>query len=70
MVKKFNDKDGIYYWYRIKKEFEILKENEGKKLSLIFLDSNIKNLKNKSSKIYFDLGNIYKSFKEYAWCKS
>ena len=29
------------------------------------MDSNIKNLKNKSSKIYFDLGNIYKSFKEY-----
>ena len=65
ILKNFNEKDGIYYWYRIKKEFEILKENQGKELSLIFLDSNIKNLKNKDSKIYFDLGNIYKSFKEY-----
>ena len=32
-LKNFDDKDGIYYWYRIKKEFEILKENEGKEKS-------------------------------------
>ena len=65
VLKNFNDKDGIYYWYRIKKEFEILKENEGKDKSLTFLNSKIKNLKFKSSKIYFELGNIYKGFKEY-----
>ena len=38
VLKKFNDKDGIYYWYRIKKEFEILKETEGKEKSLSFLN--------------------------------
>lgn len=65
VLKKFNNKDGIYYWYRIKKEFNILKETEGKEKSLIFLNSKIKNLKLKSPKIYFDLGNIYKGFKEY-----
>ena len=65
VLKKFNDKDGIYYWYRIKKEFNILKEAEGKENSLTFLNSKIKNLKLKSPKIYFDLGNIYKGFKEY-----
>ncbi len=64
-LRKFNDKDGIYYWYRIKKEFNILKETEGKEKSLTFLNSKIKNLKLKSPKIYFDLGNIYKGFKEY-----
>ena len=36
VLKKFSDKDGIYYWYRIKKEFNILKEAEGKEKSLIF----------------------------------
>ena len=65
ILKNFNDKDGIYYWYRIKKEFDILKEEEGKENSLKFLNSKIKNLKVKSPKIYFDLGNIYKGFKEY-----
>ncbi len=65
ILKNFGDKDGIYYWYRIKKEFEILKENEGKEKSLSFLNLKLKNLKFESPKVYFDLGNIYKSFKEY-----
>ena len=65
ILKQLNDKDSIYYWYRIKKEFEILEELEGKKNSLVFLDKKIKNLKFNSPKIYFDLGNIYKGYKEY-----
>ena len=65
IIKNFEDKDGIYYWYRIKKEFEILKESEGKEKSLSYLNLKLKNLKFKSPKIYFDLGNIYKGFKEY-----
>ena len=65
VLKEFNDKDSIYYWYRIKKEFDILKELEGKKNSLKFLNKKIRSLKFKSPKIYFDLGNIYKGFKEY-----
>ncbi len=65
VLKEFNDKDSIYYWYRIKKEFDILKELEGKKNSLKFLNKKIRSLKFKSPKIYFDLGNIYKVFKEY-----
>jgi len=65
VLKEFNDKDSIYYWYRIKKEFDILKELEGKKSSLKFLNKKIRSLKSKSPKIYFDLGNIYKGFKEY-----
>ena len=65
ILKNFDDKDGIYYWYRVKKEFEILKEKEGKEISLNFLNSKIKKLKVKSPKVYFDLGNIYKNFKDY-----
>tara|TARA_Y100000591_G_C21748551_1_gene653373 strand:+ start:1 stop:843 length:843 start_codon:yes stop_codon:yes gene_type:complete len=65
LIKIFNDKDDVYYWYRIKKEFEILKQTAGKKKSLAFLNSEFKNLKFQSPKIYFDLGNIYKSYKEY-----
>ena len=64
-LKNFDNKDGIYYWYRIKKEFEILKETEGKEKSLSFLNAKFKNLKFQSPKIYFDLGNIYKGFKDY-----
>ena len=65
ILKNFDGKDGIYYWYRVKKEFDILKESKGKKESLLFLNKKIKNLKIKSPKVYFDLGNIHKGFKEY-----
>ncbi len=65
VLKNFNNKDSVYYWYRIKKEFEILKEIEGKEKSLTFLNSKLENIKFKSSKVYFDLGNIYKLFKDY-----
>tara|TARA_B100002051_G_scaffold272796_2_gene310215 strand:- start:112 stop:1794 length:1683 start_codon:yes stop_codon:yes gene_type:complete len=65
ILKNFELKDDIYYWYRIKKEFEILNEQKGKEISLSFLMKELKKLKIKSPKIYFDLGNIYKNFKEY-----
>ena len=55
VLKEFNDKDSIYYWYRIKKEFDILKETEGKEKSLNFLNSKIINLKIKYPKIYFSV---------------
>ena len=65
ILKNFELKDGIYYWYRIKKEFEILNEQKGEEISLSFLMNELKKLKIKSPKVYFDLGNIYKNFKEY-----
>ena len=52
VLKEFNDKDSIYYWYRIKKEFDILKEVEGKKSSLKFLNAKIENLKLKKHIVF------------------
>ena len=65
ILKNFNKKNEIYYWYRIKKEFEISNEKQAKEKSLSLLTLKIKNLKFKSPKFYFDLGNIYKGFEEY-----
>ena len=65
ILKNFDKKEEIYYWYRIKKEFEISNEKQAKEKSLSLLTLKIKNLKFKSPKFYFDLGNIYKGFEEY-----
>tara|TARA_B100000401_G_C52806602_1_gene721443 strand:+ start:344 stop:2032 length:1689 start_codon:yes stop_codon:yes gene_type:complete len=65
VLNNFDKNDGMYYWYKIKKEFEILKETQGEEQSLSFLNSKLKNLELQSPKIYFDLGNIYKGFKKY-----
>ena len=65
VLNNFDKNDGMYYWYKIKKEFEIIKETQGEEQSLSFLNSKLKNLELQSPKIYFDLGNIYKGFKKY-----
>ena len=65
ILKNFDKKDEIYYWYRVKKEFEISNEKQAKGESLSLLTLKTKNLKFKSPKFYFDLGNIYKGFEEY-----
>ena len=65
VLNNFDKNDGMYYWYKIKKEFDIIKETQGEEQSLSFLNSKLKNLELQSPKIYFDLGNIYKGFKKY-----
>jgi len=65
ILKKFDSKDEIYYWYKIKKNAQILAEQKNDDVSLKYIENQIKNLKNPSTKILYDLANIYKSFKKY-----
>ena len=64
-MKKFNSKDEIYYWYKIKKNSQILAKIENDEISLKYIEKKIKTLKNPSTKIIYDLANIYKNFKRY-----
>jgi len=65
VLKKFNSKDEIYYWYKIKKNSQILAKIENDEISLKYIEKKIKTLKNPSTKIIYDLANIYKNFKRY-----
>ena len=65
ILKKFNNNDGIYYWYKLKKKAQILKKEKGEDQSFNFINSKTKKIKNPSTKVLFDLGNIMKSFKKY-----
>ncbi len=64
-LKKINQDDKIYNWYKIKKKAQIIEITEGKKSSIGFIENEIKNYKNPDFKIYYDLANIYKSFEKY-----
>ena len=64
-LKKINQDDKIYNWYKIKKKAQIIEIKEGQQASMRFIESKIKNYKNPDFKIYYDLANIYKSFEEY-----
>jgi len=65
ILNKFNNNDGIYYWYKLKKKAQILKKEKGEDQSFNFINSKVKKIKNPSTKVLFDMGNIMKSFKKY-----
>ena len=65
ILEKFNYKDEIYYWYKIKKSAQILEKQKNDVSSLKYIEKEIKNIKNPSTKILYDLANIYKKFKKY-----
>ncbi len=65
ILKKFNEKDEIYNWYKVKKIAQIYAKEETEEKSLEFLNNKTKQFKNPSTKILFDVANVYKSFKKY-----
>ena len=65
-LKKFNNKNDIFYfWYRIKKEAQILAKKKGENESLNFIVSEFKKIDSPNKKIIFDMANFYKNFKKY-----
>ena len=65
-LKKFNNKNDIFYfWYRIKKEAQILAKKKDENESLNFIVSEFKKIDSPNKKIIFDMANFYKNFKKY-----
>ena len=65
ILNNFNKNDDIYYWYKIKKKASIISNELGTQVSLNFINSKFKKIKNPSLKILFDMANITKGFEEY-----
>ena len=65
ILDDFNKENEIYYWYKIKKTAQILKNQENEEASLKFIESKFNSIKDPSIKILYDLANIYKNFKKY-----
>ncbi len=64
-MKDFNENDGIYYWYKIKKNSQIILKESGIKESSNYLKENFQKIQNPSEKILFDMANLSKRFKNY-----
>ncbi len=66
ILKGFDKVDNIYYWFRIKKEAQIIaKEDNNKKRSVAFITSEFNKIKKHNHKMIFDIANFYKSSKDY-----
>ncbi len=64
-LKNFKEEDNFYYWYRVKKEAQIIARQRNNKESLNYLTAEFDKLLLLNNKILFDLANFYKNSKEY-----
>ena len=65
ILKNFQKEDKFYYWYRIKKEAQIIEKQRNKKESLNFIISEFEKINDPNLKILFDVANFYKNSKKY-----
>ncbi len=65
ILKNFDTNHDFYYWYKIKKEAEIISIRNNKKDGLNFIKSKFEKFKNPNQKFLFDIANFYKNAKEY-----
>ncbi len=64
-LKKFKKEDKFYYWYRIKKEAQIIAKQRNKKESLNYITVEFNKIAEPNNKIFFDMANFYKNSKKY-----
>ena len=65
ILKNFNKDQDFYYWYRSKKEAQIISKTRNKKEALNYITSKFEKIKNPNNKFIFDVANFYKNSKEY-----
>jgi|TARA_B110001450_G_scaffold253797_1_gene277938 tetratricopeptide (TPR) repeat protein len=64
-LESFKREDKFYYWFKLRKETQIISKQQNKKASLNFINLEFKNIKEPSIKMIFDMANLNKNSKEY-----
>ena len=64
-LKVFKKEDKFYYWFRVKKEAQIIAKKRNKKDSLNHITNEFNEMDELNNKFLFDLANFYKNSKEY-----
>ena len=64
-LKNFDKNQDFYYWYRSKKEAQIIEKTSNKKEALNYITSKFDKIKKPNNKFIFDIANFYKNSKEY-----
>ncbi len=65
VLKNFDTNQDFYYWYRSKKEAQIISKTNGKKEGLKYIISKFDKIVNPNDKFIYDVANFYKNAKEY-----
>ena len=65
ILKNFNEEDEIYYWYKLKKMYQIIYNEKGPDEALNYIEAKFNKYTNPSIKILYDMANIYKNSKKF-----
>ena len=65
ILKNFVKKDEFFYWFRIKKETQIIIQKQGYEDGIDFISFNYNKIKEPNLKIIYDIANFYKRSKKY-----
>ena len=65
IVKNFKKNENFYYWFRVKKEAQIIAKQNNDEMALNYIISIFKKINNPNKKILFDIANFYKKSKNY-----
>jgi len=63
VLKKFDKKDEFYYWFRVKKEAQIIIKIQGYEDAINFISSKFNKIDKPNLKMIFDIANFYKNSK-------
>ena len=65
VLKNFDKNQDFYYWFRTKKEAQIIMKTGKQKEALNYITSKFDKIINPNNKFLFDIANFYKNAKEY-----
>jgi tetratricopeptide (TPR) repeat protein len=65
VLKNFKKKDEFYYWFRVKKEAQIIINKKSYEEGIDFISSKFNKIDNPNLKMVFDIANFYKNSKKY-----
>jgi len=65
VLKNFDKHQDFYYWYRFKKEAQIITKTRSQEEALNYINSKFEKINNPNDKFVFDIANFYKNSKKY-----
>ncbi len=65
ILKNFKKEDEFYYWFRLKKEAQIIIQEQDYENGIKYIDTKFNKIENPNIKMIFDLANLYKNSKNY-----
>ena len=65
VLKNFSKEDEFYYWFRVKKEAQMIIKEDGYEDGIDYLSTKFNKIKNPNLKMVFDIANFYKNAKMY-----